>query len=80
MHKTLHSPQHQRLVAWLKKARCDQGLTMRDLAVKLGVPHSFVGKVEQGERRLDLVEFIQYCECLGLKPEDGIKVVRGPLG
>lgn len=52
---------------------------MRDLATKLGVPHSFVGKVEQCERRLDLVEFIQYCDCLGVKPEDGIKVVQGLL-
>ncbi|HAS22652.1 helix-turn-helix transcriptional regulator [Idiomarina loihiensis] len=76
MHKTLHSPQHQRLVAWLKKARCDQGLTMRDLAAKLGVPHSFVGKVEQCERRLDLIEFIEYCEALDLDPGDGVRIVR----
>ncbi|WP_173920748.1 helix-turn-helix domain-containing protein [Pseudidiomarina piscicola] len=76
MHKTLHSPQHQRLVAWLKKARCDQGLTMRDLAAKLGVPHSFVGKVEQCERRLDLIEFIEYCEALDLDPANGVRIVR----
>ena len=50
-------------------------MTMRDLAEKLGTPHSFVGKTEQGERRLDVVEFIQYCEALGVDPLEGIKEV-----
>ncbi len=46
---------------------------MRDLAERLEVPHSFVGKVEQGERRLDVVEYIQYCEALNISPLNGIK-------
>lgn len=45
---------------------------MRDLAAKLGVPHSFVGKVEQCERRLDVIEFVTYCEAMGVNPTDGI--------
>lgn len=45
---------------------------MRDLAERLEVPHSFVGKVEQGERRLDVVEYIQYCEALNVSPLIGI--------
>ncbi|CAB0151378.1 hypothetical protein PSI9734_01766 [Pseudidiomarina piscicola] len=49
---------------------------MRDLAAKLGVPHSFVGKVEQCERRLDLIEFIEYCEALDLDPANGVRIVR----
>lgn len=46
---------------------------MRDLAERLEVPHSFVGKVEQGERRLDVVEYIQYCEALNISPLIGIQ-------
>ncbi len=46
---------------------------MRDLAERLEVPHSFVGKVEQGERRLDVVEYIQYCEALNVSPLNGIQ-------
>jgi hypothetical protein len=38
------------------------------------MPHSFGGKVEQGERRLDVVEYLQYCQALDIKPEDGIKL------
>lgn len=46
---------------------------MRDLAERLEVSHSFVGKVEQGERRLDVVEFIQYCKALNVSPLTGIR-------
>ncbi|HCH01174.1 MAG TPA: XRE family transcriptional regulator [Vibrio sp.] len=73
MYKSLNSPQNLKLLAWLKQQRCEQSLTMRDLAERLEVPHSFIGKVEQGERRLDVVEFIQYCEALNVSPFDGIK-------
>lgn len=73
MYKSLNSPQNLKLLAWLKQQRCEQNLTMRDLAERLEVPHSFVGKVEQGERRLDVVEFIQYCEALSVSPCDGIE-------
>ncbi|MGO2342112.1 helix-turn-helix domain-containing protein [Vibrio litoralis] len=73
MFKSLNSPQNLKLIAWLKQQRSEQGLTMRDLAERLEVPHSFVGKVEQGERRLDVVEYIQYCEALNISPLNGIK-------
>tara|TARA_R110001606_G_scaffold394655_1_gene565765 strand:- start:1044 stop:1280 length:237 start_codon:yes stop_codon:yes gene_type:complete len=74
MYKSLNSPQNLRLIAWLKEQRNDQNLTMRELAQRLEVSHSFIGKVEQGERRLDVVEFLQYCEALNISPCDGIKV------
>lgn len=60
------------LLAWLRSTREAQGLSMRDLAARLGKPHSYVQKVEQGERRLDVVEYVWYCESLGVKPEAGL--------
>jgi len=38
------------------------------LAKKLGGPQSFVAKYENGERRLDLIEFITIAEALGAEP------------
>lgn len=75
MKKTIHSDENRILVNWLKEQRIDQGLTMRDLSTKLGLPHSFIGKVEQGERRLDVVEYIQYCQALNIRPETGLEIV-----
>ncbi len=54
MSKSLHSIENERLVAWLKFTRESKELTMRELALKLDKPHSYVGKTEQGERRLDV--------------------------
>lgn len=75
MFKSLGSPENERLIAWLKEKRKSQGLSMRDLASRLDVSHSFVGKVEQQERRLDVVEYIQYCKALEISPAEGLKIV-----
>lgn len=48
---------------------------MRQLAALLEVPHSFVGKVEQGERRLDVVEFLEYCDALGASAVNCLQTV-----
>ncbi|WP_417879701.1 helix-turn-helix domain-containing protein [Vibrio sp.] len=75
MKKTLFTPEYAKLIEWLKEARAERGLTMRELAVKLDVPHSYVGKVEQCERKLDVLEYVRYCEALGVKPTVGISIL-----
>lgn len=47
-------------------------MTMRELASILEVPHQFIAKVEAGDRRLDVFEYVQYCQALGVRPEDGL--------
>lgn len=63
------------LRAWLKAEREARGLSMRDLATRLGKPHTYVQKVEQGERRLDVVEYVWYCSSLGCDPAKGISLI-----
>ena len=76
MRKTITSEKYLKLLEWLKAAREEQGLSMRDLALKLDEPHSFVGKVETAERRLDLLEFVIYCRALNLAPEKGLSLLE----
>jgi transcriptional regulator with XRE-family HTH domain len=45
-------------------ARKAAGMTQMDLAVKLGRNQSYVSKFERGERRLDIVEFLEVAEVL----------------
>ncbi len=73
MNKAIASNRYLNLVEWLKRSREKNGQTMRALAEKLDVPHSFVQKIESLERRLDTYEYVQYCEGLGVDPCVGIK-------
>lgn len=76
MKKTIASPKYQKLIGWLKNSRKDQGLSMRALADRLEVPHSFVQKVETMERRLDVMEYISYCAALEIDPKVGLDLIR----
>jgi len=76
MSKTLHSNEYHLLVKWLKKCRLERNLSIRQLASLVGVSHSYIGKVEQAERRLDIVEYIKYCEAMNVDPIKGIKLIQ----
>ena len=50
--------------------RREQGVTQVELAKKLGVPQSFISKVETGERSLRVYEQFAYAEALGISVDD----------
>ena len=52
----------------LVEARQSRGLTQTEVATRLSKPQSFVSKYESGERRLDVVEFLEVCQALSVKP------------
>lgn len=54
----------------LIQLRKEKRLTQAEVAARLGRPQSFVAKYEGGERRLDVVEFIEVIEALEGKPHD----------
>lgn len=66
MPTSLRSPAHQALIARLKQARKAAGLRQAQVALRLGVPQSYVAKVEGGERRLEVLEFIRLARVLDL--------------
>jgi transcriptional regulator with XRE-family HTH domain len=65
MAKSLFTERHDRLRELLKETRQKRGLTQIDVAKKVGRPQSFVSKYEKGERRLDVVEFLEVADALG---------------
>jgi transcriptional regulator with XRE-family HTH domain len=51
---------------WLRETRDAIGLTQKELSLKMGKTHSFIGKVETAERRLDVIEFEELAAALGV--------------
>lgn len=75
MTKSIHTDEMIALRDWLKSQRKAQNLTMRSLAHRIKKPHSFIQRIEDGERRLDVVEFVWYCTELGIDPHLGIDLI-----
>jgi transcriptional regulator with XRE-family HTH domain len=50
-------------------ARQNAELTQQDLAARLKRNQSFVAKYEGGERRLEVIEFVQICRAIGVAPD-----------
>ena len=76
MPSTLNSPVYVRLRALLVEAREHAGLTQAEVAQRLGRVQSFVSKYEQGERRLDVVDFLAVCECLKADPAELLRELQ----
>ncbi|MEG1214247.1 MAG: helix-turn-helix transcriptional regulator [Leclercia sp.] len=62
---SVYSDEYQRVINALKAARKGRGITQTQLAEALGKPQSFIAKVESGERRLDVVEFVHLAKLIG---------------
>ena len=76
MKKTIHSEQYIHLLRWLRRHRLAAGLSMRSLGTRMNVPHSWIEKTEQGERRLDLLEFVKLCTALECDPHEGLQLLK----
>ncbi len=77
---TLKTSIHSAEQIWLRgifvEKRKALGLSQKGLAEKMGVIASFIGKVETGDRRLDVVEFIRYCQGLEIDPQDLLGLLK----
>lgn len=84
MKKSVHTKEYRALCAELRAMRDSAGLSQRDLAAKLDVPHSWVAKVEAGERRIDVIEFAWFLAACGMDAAPAAssfisRVIRGGL-
>lgn len=63
-------PRYRELIARLSAKRREMGVTQEQLASRLGLHKQFVSRVELGERRLDVVELIDFARALGIDHTD----------
>ncbi len=76
MEKTLTTKRHQKLIELLIRYREKAGLTQSELAEKLDEYQSFIARMESGQRRLDVVEFLTLAELLRFDAVDVLKQLK----
>lgn len=79
MDKILQRETRDALRNWLRTNRTARNLPLRTIASRLGVSHSWVAKTENGERRLEIVDFVNLCFALGVDPSKGLDLVISNL-
>jgi transcriptional regulator with XRE-family HTH domain len=76
MSRTLRSTRQKKLVALIIEERKAAGLTQADVAKKLRRFQSIVANIESGQRRIDVVEFLDLAEAIGFDPARLIEKIK----
>jgi len=79
MKSSPYSSHYEKLRIWLKKQRDASGLTLREASLAMGRHHSVLGKMEQDRRKIEVLEFVRYCQVLGVDPHEGLEVLISSL-
>jgi transcriptional regulator with XRE-family HTH domain len=77
--KPQHDRNYQRVTALLRTMREEAELTQRQLAARVKRPHSWVYKSETGIRRLDIAEFVLWCQGCQVEPAGAFKRLLSEL-
>ncbi|MCT7971496.1 MULTISPECIES: helix-turn-helix domain-containing protein [Oscillatoriales] len=70
MNKSVFTEKYTRFRRLLIEIRQSSKLTQVQVAQRLHKPQSFVSKYERGERRLDVVEFLEVAKALEVNPSE----------
>lgn len=70
MEKTIHSRRYRMLILQLQAHRKLNKIPQHELAERLGITQSQVSKIERFERRLDILEMIDYCRSVDMSAGD----------
>lgn len=76
---SLHTREYHILIRLLYSLRVNAGITQTDLAKKIGVPQSYLSKIENEERRVDVIELCKICNALDIDIEYSIKELKQQL-
>ena len=81
--KSVYTDRYSSFLSLIIAARKEAHVTQQELAEQLGKPQSYVSKYERGERRLDVIEFLDIVEALGVDPRpllEELQAVRPKKG
>lgn len=78
--KSIHSSSYELFLRRLAALRVEKECTQAELGLRLGKPQSYVSKVESGERRIDVVEFVYWAKALEVDASKLVKELSEMVG
>ena len=76
MSQTIYSERHKRLAELLAEKRKTAGLTQAAVAKAMGRHQPFLANIENGDRRVDLIELIDLAEIVGFNVHEFIDELK----
>jgi transcriptional regulator with XRE-family HTH domain len=75
--KSLYTAGQYKVAKTVRAMRADANLTQRALAARLKRPLNVVSRIEAGQRRVDLLEWVALCQACDVDPVDaGRKLLK----
>jgi transcriptional regulator with XRE-family HTH domain len=79
MKKTIHSKEYRKLISLLREKRENLDLTQVKLASMIDTDQTFISKIENCERRIDVIELRTICKVLKISFTDFIQELEEKL-
>ena len=70
--KSIYTDEYIYIISSLRTIRISKYITQAEMSELLHVTQSFISKVENRERRLDVIEFLSWMDALGASIQDVI--------
>lgn len=77
--KSIHDRSYRIIISMLREIREEKGVKQKELAEKIGVDQTIISKIENRERRLDLIELRLICKALDYPLIEFIKALERKL-
>ena len=68
--KSIYTDDYIKIISVLRATRINKNITQAEMAKLLNTTQSFVSKVENRERRLDVIELLSWIDALGVSVSD----------
>ncbi|WP_420067773.1 helix-turn-helix domain-containing protein [Streptococcus suis] len=72
--KSIYDEDYIEIITRLRVIRTNKQITQLELANKMGKAQSFISKIENCERRLDVIEFLRWIDALNICFSDIIPI------
>ena len=74
--KSLHTPGYDLILTLLRETRVAAGVTQTERARRLRLPQNYVSKCELGERRIDVLEWLEFLAACESRPTAFLRRMR----